>query len=284
MTTLIKASKKITLHSANSSDIISSNDTKKSDIKFAIPPTVFHSPYIIYNTVSVTHCEIPVSFYIINEYNDFLKLVRTTTPFTETSVSLTRGNYDANSFMSMLTTLFTGDNYSISFNKSTGKFTISNSAFDFFIDITSTCGLVMGFKNGVEYTSTTQSLTLPGMANFLGTKNIRIVSENIKTENFDSIGKQDYLLNLQINEPPYGIVLFSNINNFDNIFELEFMNHIHLKLYDDSGNLLDFNDVDWSITLQFNSFYYKLPPKTLHDSIKEAIEKQKQTDDKDDAK
>ena len=263
MNTLIKASKKIMLDS--SSDVIESNGSKKSDVKINIAPQIFHNPLIIYSTISVIHAEIPVSFYIINEYNDSIIL-------NGVEYKFTHGNYDSNSFMSMFHSLI--NDFVLNFNRNTGVFSLSYISN---FTLTGTSGVLLGYDNNVLYTSVDNTIIMEKPANFLGTKNIKISSPNIRTENYDNGTKQDFLLNLQQNQAPYGLILYNNINGFNNVFLLEFLNFVHIQIRDDWNNLINFNSIDWSITLQIDSYYYKLPKKYLLDSINE---KEKSNDKK----
>ena len=87
--TIIKDTKHYYLNS-NGGDV--KNNNLKSDIIFNIPNLIKDEKNILYNTVSIVHCEIPYSFYIINEYNNLLSL-------STGNIYIDYGNYNANSFM-----------------------------------------------------------------------------------------------------------------------------------------------------------------------------------------
>ncbi len=112
--TIIKDTKHYYLNS-NGGDV--KNSYLKSDIIFNIPNLIKDEKNILYNTVSIVHCEIPYSFYIINEYNNLLSL-------STGEIYIDYGNYNANSLISYLKTKLP-TNMNITLNSSTGVFTLT---------------------------------------------------------------------------------------------------------------------------------------------------------------
>ena len=106
------------------------NDTKLSSMEFNIPNFIQNNDddNIICSYLSIKNCEIPHSFYLINESNNILCL---SVLGVDTIYTLTQGNYNINNFMNALSALL-GSNYSLSFNSITYKITISNSV-NFFV-------------------------------------------------------------------------------------------------------------------------------------------------------
>ena len=51
------------------------NSTMNSKINFEIPRFITKQPNILYHSLKNLHCEIPYSFYIINETNNKINLV-----------------------------------------------------------------------------------------------------------------------------------------------------------------------------------------------------------------
>ena len=47
-----------------------------------------------------------------------------------------------------------------------------------------------------------------------------------------------------------GLCLYNNITNFKSIFKNHELSSINIDIKDDFGNYIDFNNVDWSMTLQ----------------------------------
>ena len=222
------------------------NLTFNSDLEFSIPNLIKNQSYILYNRIKVSHCEIPFSFYIINEYNN--KLVLSTG-----IIYIPYGNYNANSFMSTLSLLLP-INMTIDLNSSNGKFTLNYNS-PFTILQTSNIYKIMGFKIDTSYISSSNSINLPFPANFLGSNNVYIKCPNLILDNYNTITK-DYttLLSIPINVPPFGIIQYLNSsNNISNLVKNIQMNNLEVLITDDDNNLIDFNNLEWNITIEIDS-------------------------------
>jgi hypothetical protein len=240
-TTIIKDTKHYYLNS-NGGEI--KNSYLKSDIIFNIPNLIKDEKNILYNTVSIVHCEIPYSFYIINEYNNLLSL-------STGDIYIDYGNYNANSLISYLKTKLP-TNMNITLNGLSGVFTLTYNQ-QFQIYETTTVYKVLGLQNK-NYTSINNSIIFDYPCNFLGTKNLYIKS-NIILDNFNSTTK-DYitLSNIPVSVEPYSILLYNNYSNSKHIIKNKNLDNIEIKIYDDDNNLVDFNNTDWSITLEIESY------------------------------
>lgn len=220
------------------------NSYFKSDIVFDITDLLKDDNNILYNTISIIHCEIPYSFYVVNEYNNLLSL-------STGDVYIDYGNYNANSLLKAIN-LKVPTNMLLSFNSTTGKFSLSYNQ-TFTINSTTTMNKLLGLENK-QYTSSQNNINFPYPANLLGTKNLYIKS-NIMLSNFNSITK-DYITiaSIPVNVEPYSIVLYNNYSNSSYIIKNRKLDNIEIKIYDDNNNLVDFNNVDWTITLEITSY------------------------------
>ena len=229
----------------NTNGATKNNSSFNSDVLFNIPNLIKKQNYILYNTIRIIHCEIPFSFYIINEYNNLLAL-------STGNISITYGNYNANSFMTALSLLLP-TNMTITLNSSNGKFTLNyNSSFS--ILPTSTIHKIMGFSKKTTYSSTSNKIILPYPANFLGTNNVYIKSPNLILDNYNTSTK-DYitLSNIPVNVPPFGIIQYLNQTGSKNLVKNIQMNNLEIQITDDDNNLIDFNNLEWSITIEIES-------------------------------
>jgi hypothetical protein len=222
------------------------NGILNSNLSFNIPNLMNKNKNVIYNTIKISHAEIPYSFYIINEYNNILNL-------SSGQISLTLGNYNANTFLRLLKTLLP-ITYTVSFDTFTGKFTLEYNT-SFSILANSTCYKLMGFEKDIVYLSSNNKIVMPYPANFLGTKNIYVKCPNIILDNYNTKTK-DYitLLSIPVNVPPYGIILYENTSNMKNVIKNNHLDRLEVLIYDDDDNLIDFNNIDWSITIEIETF------------------------------
>jgi hypothetical protein len=219
-------------------------DSLYSTLTFNIPMLFSHEKNTLYNTIRVLHAEIPFSFYLININNN--KLVLSTG-----TIILDQGNYNANSFMIMLQPKLP-INMSITFNNINGKFTIIyNTTFSL---LPSACCKLIGTDLNTTYYSTANQIVLPFMANFLGTKNIYINVNNLALDNYNSLTRTNStLLCIANNVPPYGVIFYDNRTSNKNKIKSVKDDNLDIQLLDDDFMPIDFNNCEWSITLEIET-------------------------------
>lgn len=221
------------------------NGDLNSSLSFNLPTLLRKEKNVIYSTIKIVHAEIPYSFYIINEYNNILNL-------STGQINLTLGNYNANTFLRLLQELLPVG-YIITFDTFTGKFSLEYNT-SFTILENSTCYKLMGFEKNTNYSSISNKITMPYPANFLGTKNVYIKCSNIILDNYNTQTK-DYttLMSIPVNVPPYGIILYENTSNMKNVIKNNHLDRIDMMICDDDNNLIDFNNIDWTITIEIET-------------------------------
>ena len=220
------------------------NLSYNSDIVFNINGIIQDEKYILYNTISINHAEIPYSFYVVNVYNNLLSL-------STGDIYIDKGNYNATSLMKIINSKLP-TNMIMSFNSTNGKYTFTyNQPFN--IKNTTTIYKLLGLENKL-YNSISNIINCPYSANLLGTKNLYIKS-NFIISNLNT-STQDYitLACIPVSVEPYSIILFNNFSNSSHIIKNRNLDNIEIKIYDDDNNLVNFNNIDWSITLEVNTF------------------------------
>jgi hypothetical protein len=241
MSTIIKDTKQYYLRPSGG---LKNNGTSCSDILFNINGLLRDDSNILYNTISVIHAEIPYSFYVINEYNNLLSL-------STGNIYVDYGNYNANTLMKFINAKLP-TNMVLSFNSTTGKMTLTYTQ-PFQIYSSSTIYNVLGFAK-TNYSSTTNKIDFPYPFNSLGTKNLYIKS-NVLLSNYNSATK-DYvtLTSIPVNVEPYSIILYNNYSTSSHLIKNTILDEIEIKIYDDNNSLVDFNNIEWSITIEICSF------------------------------
>lgn len=233
--------------SSQSADLYN-NGTSLSDVVFSFVGLLQNEENILYSQISVMNAQIPISYYIINEYNNTLNYSVNNINYT---VSFALGNYNANSFITEFLSKMNGFNCSL--NRITGKLTFTYyKSFKFLSS--STCFKVLGFLPYNDYISVNNSLTGTSPCNFFGMTRLRIASTELLTYTMDSfIGNySDTLQTINVNSGSFGILLYDNTQKFKAILRNKVINYFDIKLYDDDNNLVDFNGVHWNITLQLD--------------------------------
>ncbi len=226
------------------------NDYFNSNLEFSIP-TLFQGPNVAYMTIKCLHAEIPYSFYIVNEYNNLLSI---SCNGTRSDIYVPYGNYNANSFMKYLQTVLPSG-VSISFNTTNGKFSLLFNG-NMTVNSNSTCYILMGFKKGVDINSINNKIDFEYLANFIGSKNIYLKIPNLILDNYNvTTLDRATLSNIPVNVSPFSLIMYQNSSGSSTIIKsIQVPDQLIIQLTDDQNNLIDFNNTEFSITLQID-FY-----------------------------
>lgn len=230
------------------------NGSFLSDVAFECNNFI-HAEGIINLDVALIHAEIPVSFYVINEYNHILRFKMDTDPIE--TVYVPYGNYNSSSLITALNTVINHANFVITINKLTGKLLFShNKAFIIYNDFDFSIGTVLGFNpntiNNSVGVSNPYTLTPPNLLNLLGAKKINIVSNELNTINYSSeVGSLSMLSSIAIDQPAYGLVIYENKSGIKHNLRVRDINKVDIQLLDENHNLINFNNIDWALLLCF---------------------------------
>lgn len=261
----------INLNSANAEKI---NGSFCSDVKFNFKNVLQESIDTDYVTIGVLNAQIPVSFYTINYTNDTLVFVYGSTTY---NVQLTRGNYNSNSLIQELTAklLLIGFNMTIVTSKITGVMTFS-STINFSFLGTSSIFPIIGFIPGTNYNSTSLSLTAIYPLNLLGIKRLKVSSIMMATNTYDSnnLGVNSTIASIPVNVPSFGLIDYVNNSNAYPLLMAKSLSNIDVQIYDEGNNLINFNGIDWTITIQITIYkkVQKINPETIFSNISNVLE------------
>jgi len=229
------------------------NGTALSDIEVQFPNLTFKDKVVREIMLSVTHAEIPNSFYLVNATNN--KLVINASTYT-----ITPGNYNAINFQSAITSFLTSLGITITYNIITNKYTLT-SATSFTIQTTTTCQRFLGL--GTTALSGT-SITSPYVCNFLPIPRLLIRSQAFSTSNYNGAdGSTDLILSVQNSSASGAVILWNNYSQLKyDITFLDNLNIVDLSITDDYGNAIDFNNCHWYITFRIE-YIYEQPPMVI---------------------
>lgn len=222
------------------------NGSMKSDVLIQFPNLSFHDRNIKETFLSITHAEIPCSWYLINATNNLLVI-------NASSFSIPVGNYNASNLVTQLTAFLTGLGITLTYNLITGKYTFT-SATSFTIQTTSTCQKFIGM--GTTSLSGT-SITMPFPANFLPISRLVFRSTSLGTQNYNSADRStDMFMSVQNSSTSGALILWNNYSGLRyDIGGLENINVVDVTITDDFGNQIDFNNADWYITIRIEYTY-----------------------------
>jgi hypothetical protein len=238
-------SSQIFLHSDNAD--IYYNGSMKSQVEFFLKEPIKLDKNSIECKVGLINAQIPVSWYIINSTNDTIIV-------SSTKYVFPHGNYNVNQFISQWNTTI-GSGWSLTFNSITNKLTFAYSVAEFsFRDDTPNTSLlpVIGFQYGGFYFSSSKVLTSYYPVNFGLIPRLHIKSDTFAYKNIDSYtkGRTRTLTVIPINAQSNGMILYNNFTNFKMINSHKNITSIRIDITDDFRNLIDFNNIDWSLCLQ----------------------------------
>jgi hypothetical protein len=245
------------------------NGSYNSNGIWTIPDLINHCDSIDHIYISVLHAEIPNTFYLLTNYNNILAI---TVSGSTTSYTIPVGNYTVSSFMIMLLTVIP-NTYTISYNKYTNKFILSNTSLNFTVSAaSSTINLIMGFSATVDSASSlvnsTYTLTFPYCFNFIPIPRLNFHSAALSLDNYNAYDKSnDIFLSLQNNSQQNSMILFNNNTNLRFHVDIESLVQFDIRITDDMGHFVDFNNAVWYLTLQIDTVFNTPIPTTNFSKI-----------------
>jgi hypothetical protein len=136
----------------------------------------------------------------------------------------------------------------ITLNQITGYLTFTGTTNFTFLG-TSTMFRVLGFYDGVDYPSSSNVLKPPHTFNLSTITQLNITSDNLITHSFSSIKVSNILFTLSVDKPPYSILIYNASNsNTRVILRNSSVDSFNLKILDEYGSFINFNNQDWNLT------------------------------------
>lgn len=233
---------------------IQQNGTFKSNILFNFKNLLSDEEHILKSYITVLNGQIPVSFYVITSLNNKLVLQTGVT----TTITITNGNYSANTLIIELQTKFltAGITFtSIQFNKVNGILSfVSNGFTNYYFTSDSTLLTVLGTTSSIISVSTVY--TCPYPLNLLGVQKLSIKSERLAIHSVSSIdfSFSNTLVTIPCDVPPYSLISYTSQSEQNkNLLNVRNINEIDIQIFDENNNFIDFNNLDWTITLTISS-------------------------------
>lgn len=230
-----------------------------SQIQVSLPDLTFHQDHIQNAYLSVVHAEVANSFYIVNYTNNQFVLNSTT-------YTLTRGNYNVNTFITMLLAAIPVG-YTLTYNSATTKLTMGN-ALSFTINASSSASTVNSIMGLGTTNLTGTSITMPNVVNFIPLQRINFRTNYFKFGCYSTAdGSSDIFLPLQNNAGQNSVINY--VNQTQNKFLIQDRNitTFIINVSDDYGNLINFNGVNWYMTIQIDIDYLETPKITNFGNI-----------------
>lgn len=238
--------------SSNSANATKNNGSYNSNIKYYIPNFIKTNDNILYNAIKLSHAEIPYSFYIINDTNNYFRV-------NSHNVYIPNGNYTGKTLLDEINKqLFNIDiTLKMELNNANGLITMSANI-SFTIDMTKSLiykvlGLEQGIYNGM-FNFLGYYLTFTYPLDLLGTRNIYIKINNLVIDNLNlTTNDKSTLKSIPVNVPPFGIIRYNNTENTETFVKNTEVEYLELEITDDYNNNINFNGIDWTICIEIKS-------------------------------
>jgi len=228
--------------SSNTGDII--NSPLNSSGIWSIPNFIQRDEDVTRIECRVIHGEVPVSFYIINKNNNILHL-------NGVSNIIPVGNYNIKTFTSYLVSLDIIGTYS----SLTSKYTLSSLANFTISGSKSTCRTIIGLGKN-DYSSVNNSLEMQNVVNFLPLARLNFRSSALQLDNYNSYDKSsDIFISLQNSSSQNAMINYKNSAHVKYILEIDNLSTLDIRITDDMNQLIDFNGLDWYLTICIDTYY-----------------------------
>jgi hypothetical protein len=250
----------------NSGQATTFNNTKLSDVTFDFK-NIFSLDKKVYEVrLGVVTAEIPYSFYQINETNyKFQITIGGITSIYNASL----GNYNINTFITRLLSILPAG-FNITYDLSISKLTFSYTQSFQISDTNKSIFPILGFATGQVYTSNASFiLTAPNCYNLNPINRLMINTNTFNIPNIDTFNKSitTVLASIPINCMPNDTIFYTNFANFrTTLSNPSSLNQLNLEIYDDYEQQINFNGLNWTLTIQVDVLRENLfNPKNLED-------------------
>ena len=250
----------LTLNSKYASTFI--NGSAKSNVQFNFIGLLRDDADIIRTSLSVLNAQIPVSFYIITANNNIF-IYGDNQVGDQYTITIPIGNYDANTLIAYMNTqLSLYYPFVLSINSSTGKLIVSTTSIYNRIRIysaLSSCADVFGLGSisiAAVAGPNGYTMTFPYPLNLLGVKKISVKSSSLSITAFSSVNKgySDTICTIPADQPAFGMISYTNQNDLNNnLLKQSVVDKVDIQLLDENNNYLDFNNIDWTITISLSN-------------------------------
>jgi hypothetical protein len=232
----------------NISSNTSVNGTFKSQVFVSLPDLNFSSDSIQNVYLSVLHCEVPNSFYVVNYTCNTLMI-------NSILYVIPVGNYNASTIITAIIALIPST-FGIAYNIVTNKFTWTNTTSEITINSSqSSIKNILGLGS-TDISSLSKTLICPYVVNFLPLPRINFRTNAFKLANYNqSDGSSDLFLSLQNTAGQQGMINYSNQDNIKYLIQDKSLTTFMITVSDDFNNLINFNNQSWYLTFKIQIEY-----------------------------
>lgn len=247
--TIIREKRLISLNSNNATTY--NNGSYLSNVSFDFFSILSQSDDILYVEGGVQSAQIPCSFYNIDITNNVFSY---TVGGIAYNIQVPPGNYNYSSLVSQMTTLFAinGHTFTFALNRNSNILTMTlTSAGTWNNILPSSIYYILGFNKNVTTPITANTITFPNLFDLLGQKKLKIFSDNLAIDSVDSVGNatNNLIEILSVNQPGFGLLIYNNLDSCYGHLRTSYLSTIDIQIKDELGNYINFNNVNWTMTI-----------------------------------
>ena len=242
------SSTQIYLNSANADIYL--NNSMKSNVTFFFEDPLTFDRHSMTKKFSVVNAVFPMSFYTINNRNNNVII-------NGGNYTFPNGNYNITQFINEWY-ITVGNSWTLSYSSVTNKLSFSNTSLFSFSSSSNSIMQLLGFLPNTNYTSygsgALWTLTPPYVVNLGGILKLDVKTASFNFSNMDSYekGRTNTICSIPINSNNNGYILYENFTNYNSMFRNQQISDLNIMIQDEFNNFIDFNNMDWSITIQLD--------------------------------
>jgi len=240
------------------------NGGKHSSLMFDFNSIAIKDAETLYHSIAIQSAEIPASYYNVNALNNKINI---TQGATTTTITIPNGNYNANTFATSFMTLFNAvggmNDATLTFNVTTGRYSLMSdqAGQNLVVNLASTTARVL---LGIDPDENTGTLTfnyvaddptfMPLPANFLGVTKIKVLSDALSGGNYDSksLGTTTLVDTISVSGAGFGLTDFTSLGR-ESFVKAKRIDEIDIQLLDQDNKPINFNGINWTMTLLINT-------------------------------
>ena len=197
----------------------------------------------------------------MNNSNNKINITESASGSTIT-LTIPDGNYDANTYAAAFILVFNAaaftNNATLAFNTTTGKFSLMSDTNGTNLTLnlaTTTARDVLGISETATGTlafnyAAGDPTFMPLPANFLGVTKIKVLSNALAGENFDSnnLNTTTLIDTVSATATPFGLTTFNSLGR-ESFVKAKRIDDIDIQVLDQNNNFINFNGINWTMTL-----------------------------------
>jgi len=206
-------------------------------------------PNLLYASIKITHCELPYSFYGVDESNNRITI-------NGSNIDVPSGFYTAYTLRDYINNANALSTTLLVLNTSTGKYRIEHgNAFTISGTLLPAMGLEAGTYPAV-WNGTVFAIEFTKAVNLIRTRSLYIHFPNLVLDSIDTrTGGVSCLKSIQVNQPPFSIINYQNSESNEMLVNNFPVKDLNLEIRADDNTFVNFQGQAWTIALEVKTVW-----------------------------